>query len=114
MEFTHTHTHTPRTGQLDVDSMRIDSGQAARHDQPETSTRVHASQVTTQHNSVHHCTQSDHESTANDSNATLQNQIADDQDRKACRKKKKTKKTTMGATQKLTAMALATLEGIPD
>ena len=105
---------TPRTGQLDVDSMRIDSGQDARHDQPETSTRVHASQVTTQHNSAQNCAQNDQESTANDSNAALQNQTADDQDRKACRKKKKTKKTATGATQKLTAMALATLEGLPD
>ena len=68
----------------------------------------------TQHNNAHHCAQNDHESTANDSNAALQNQIAHDQDRKACRKKKKTKKTTTGATQKLTAMALATLEGLPD
>ena len=105
---------TPKTGQLDVDMMRIDSGQATRHDQPETSTRVHTSQVTTQHNSAHHCAQNDHESTANDSNAALQNQTANDQDRKACRKKKKTKKTTTGATQKRAAMALATLEGLPD
>ena len=105
---------TPKTEHLDVDMVRVDSGQAARHDQPETSTRVHASQVTTEHNSTHHCVQSDHESTANDSNATLQNQIADDQDKKACRKNRKTKKTIKGATQKLTAIALTTLEGLPN
>ena len=69
---------TPKSGQLDVDTMRIDSGQAARHNQPETSTRVHASQVTTQHNSAQNCAQNDHESTANDSNAALQNQTVDD------------------------------------
>ena len=105
---------TPRNGHLDGDTARFDSGQATRHDQPEMSTRVHAHQVTTQRSSTHHYVQSDHESTANGSNAVLQNQIADDQDRKACRKKKKTKKMTMGATQKFMAMALATLEGLPD
>ena len=105
---------SPRNERLDKDSASVDSGQAAHHGQPETSTRVHARQATPQDNSARQNARCDHEYVASDSNAAPPNQTGDDEDTQTRTKKRKTKKTTKGATQKLTASAIATLEGLPD
>ena len=105
---------SPKNERLDEDAVSVDSGQVARRDKPETSTRVHARQTTTQDNSPRQNAPTDHEDAANDFTAAGQNQTEDDEDTQLRTKKRKTKKTTTGATQKLTASAIATLEGLPD
>ena len=72
--------HSPQNERLDEDAVSVDSGQVARHDKPETITRVHAHQTTTQDNSVRQNAPTDHEDAANDFNAARQNQTEDDED----------------------------------
>ena len=98
---------SPKNERLNEDAVSVDSGQVA-------SARVHARQTTTQDNSPRQNAPIDHEDAANDFNAAGQNQTEDDEDTQIRTKKRKTKKTTTGAMQKLTASAIATLESLPD